>query len=105
MKWLWIGRCTVAANHFHVQGGGVGSKASFVRDSEGLATSRCKKYKEGRKRILRVHARGRPLEEDVSLDAWALRRLTTETVSQKRKTQWNGWPGWAIWAMTRLVMS
>ena len=31
--------------------------------------------KEGRKKILRVHARGRPLAEDISLDSWATRAV------------------------------
>ena len=39
---LWIGRCTVAASHFCTQGGEFGTKASHLRDSEGLASSRLK---------------------------------------------------------------
>ena len=47
---LWIGRCTVKANHYSVATGGPDGKPLFLRDSEGIATSRLRKYKSGKKR-------------------------------------------------------
>jgi len=47
---MWIGRCTYMANHFPDPRGDPDAKAKFLRDSEGLASTRMQKYKAGRKR-------------------------------------------------------
>ena len=47
---LWIGKCTAAANRFRDPRSEPDAKASYLRDSEGLAATRLQKYKAGRKR-------------------------------------------------------
>jgi hypothetical protein len=47
---MWIGRCTYMANHFRDPRGDPEARPVFLRDSEGLATTRLQKYKAGRKR-------------------------------------------------------
>ena len=47
---MWIGRITVYANHYCLQNGEPGTKFRPIRDSEGLAASRQRKAKAGRKR-------------------------------------------------------
>lgn len=47
---LWIGKCTEAANRFRDPRVCPEAKAVFLRDSEGLATSRLCRYKADRKR-------------------------------------------------------
>ena len=46
----WIGRCTYMANHFPDCRGDPDAKPKYLRDSEGLATTRMQMYKAGRKR-------------------------------------------------------
>jgi hypothetical protein len=47
---LWIGKCTAMANRFRDPRGDPNAKATYLRDSEGLAATRLQKYKAGRKR-------------------------------------------------------
>ena len=47
---LWIGKCTVMANRFRDPRSDDNAKATYLRDSEGLAATRLQKYKAARKR-------------------------------------------------------
>ena len=47
---MWIGRCTAMANRFRDPRGDPNARATYLRDSEGLAKTRLQKYKASRKR-------------------------------------------------------
>ena len=47
---VWIGKCTAAANRFRDPRSEPDAKASYLRDSEGLAATRMQKCKAARKR-------------------------------------------------------